>query len=301
MTHTVNSTTSHVVPVSFHGHELLTTEKDGKVYVAMKPIVEAIGLDWTAQFRRIQRQPVLSQGIAIMATPSAGGEQETTFLPLDLLNGWLFGVDVNRVKPELKERLLQYQKECYHALADYWGKGVAVNTRVTITPEQKSELQQYVKQIGAAKKCYGAIWGRFNNHFKLGSYTELPSAKFDEAMTYLDRLAQEHGLGEYKDRLDKLRDTPGAMLDAALDEFANLGDMSEHGVSGMDAFRYDRQPSKLFAFFSHIMQGMPLAAQALQEYKAMKAKQVKDAKTIDMISTTIEERKKDTMPQPTTA
>lgn len=39
-------------------------------------------------------------------------------LTLDYLNGWLFGIDVNRVKPEFQERILIYQRECYCILAD---------------------------------------------------------------------------------------------------------------------------------------------------------------------------------------
>jgi hypothetical protein len=39
-------------------------------------------------------------------------------LPLDYLNGWLFGINVNRVKAEIRERLIPYQKECYRVLAE---------------------------------------------------------------------------------------------------------------------------------------------------------------------------------------
>jgi hypothetical protein len=38
-------------------------------------------------------------------------------LPLKYLNGWLFGVNASRVKPELRERVIQYQRECYDILA----------------------------------------------------------------------------------------------------------------------------------------------------------------------------------------
>ena len=38
-------------------------------------------------------------------------------LPLDYLNGWLFGVSSSRVKESLKDRVIQYQRECYQVLA----------------------------------------------------------------------------------------------------------------------------------------------------------------------------------------
>ncbi len=91
----------NLVTVDFHGQSLVAALIDGTPHVAMKPIVENIGLAWHGQFERMKRNPVLSKGIRVMRTPSSGGDQDTICLPLDLLNGWLFGVDVNRVKDEI--------------------------------------------------------------------------------------------------------------------------------------------------------------------------------------------------------
>lgn len=119
--------------VDFHGHSLtVVTTASGEHLVAMKPICEAIGLDWKSQYSRIQRNQVLKEGMVVMTTPSAGGDQETTCLPLDYLNGWLFGVDASRVRPEIRERLVQYQRECFAALAAYWQQGEAVNPRAAL-------------------------------------------------------------------------------------------------------------------------------------------------------------------------
>lgn len=118
------SAAQQLASVPFHEHNLLTINDGSQVYVAMRPICESIGLDWKAQYNRINRDPVLSEGVVIMTTPSAGGPQKTAVLPIDMLNGWLFGIDASRVKPELKEMVLRYQRECYRVLADYWqGKG----------------------------------------------------------------------------------------------------------------------------------------------------------------------------------
>ena len=73
----------------------------------------------------MNRDAVLSQeikGVRVTRTPDSnevrpGGSQIMLCLPLDFLNGWLFGVIANRVKPELRERVIQYQRECYRILA----------------------------------------------------------------------------------------------------------------------------------------------------------------------------------------
>lgn len=129
----MSKTSLQLGTVDFHGRALtVITGPEGEHLVAMKPICEAIGLQWEAQLKRIKRHPILSQGMSIMDTPSAGGDQETTCLPLDYLNGWLFGVDASRVRPEIRERLVQYQRECFAALAAYWQQGEAVNPRAAL-------------------------------------------------------------------------------------------------------------------------------------------------------------------------
>ena len=57
--------------VTFHGQQLLTIKDGDTIRVAMRPICEAIGLDWSAQFRRIERHPVLGATVAMMATVAA--------------------------------------------------------------------------------------------------------------------------------------------------------------------------------------------------------------------------------------
>ncbi|CAK0747578.1 hypothetical protein CCP4SC76_1810002 [Gammaproteobacteria bacterium] len=111
-------TSQSLVSVEFHGYSLVTFQHNGDPYVAMKPIVEAIGLDWASQLQRVKRNEILSEGMVIM--PSSGGVQEMVSLPLKLLNGWLFGVDVERVKPEIRETILTYQRECYDVLWNHW-------------------------------------------------------------------------------------------------------------------------------------------------------------------------------------
>jgi hypothetical protein len=47
----------------------------------------------------------------MITAPSNGGLQEMLMLPVNFLNGWLFGIDSNRVKPEIRDRLIAYQTE----------------------------------------------------------------------------------------------------------------------------------------------------------------------------------------------
>ncbi|WP_051125916.1 phage antirepressor N-terminal domain-containing protein [Pseudovibrio sp. FO-BEG1] len=111
-----------IVPVEFQGDTLWGFEQSDGVFIALKPMVEAIGLDWSAQYRRVNRDPILKEGIAIMATPlGRGGDQKAICLRLDLINGWLFTIDSNRIKDEsIRLRVLDYQRECYGVLSQHF-------------------------------------------------------------------------------------------------------------------------------------------------------------------------------------
>ena len=115
--------------IQFHGNKIMTIQAPDCVRVVMKHITEGIGLQWEAQLKRIKRHPVLSQGMSIMDIPYKNGIQKAVTLPIDMINGWLFGVEVNKAKPELRKTLIQYQKECFKALSDYWNKGQATRSK----------------------------------------------------------------------------------------------------------------------------------------------------------------------------
>ncbi len=134
-------TSNTLATVDFHGATLpVFTGPNGERLTAMKPICEAIGLQWEAQLKRITRHPVLSKGMSIMDIPTSGGIQKAICLNIDLLNGWLFGVEASRVRAEVRDRLVQYQAECFDALAAYWQQGEAVNPRTTEKAEPSPHL-----------------------------------------------------------------------------------------------------------------------------------------------------------------
>lgn len=87
---------NQVQHISFHGQTVPVFTQNNQHYVAMKPICENIGLEWGSQFNKIKRHPVISSTIFMMKTVGTDGKsREMLCLPLDYLNGWLFGVDVS--------------------------------------------------------------------------------------------------------------------------------------------------------------------------------------------------------------
>lgn len=113
--------------LDFHGQVLQIIDGSGRPYVPLKTICINLGIDWEAQRQRIQRDQVLSEGACMIQVPSTGGDQAMLCLPLEYLNGWLFGIDDKRVAPEIREALVIYKREAYGALYNYFVKGFALN------------------------------------------------------------------------------------------------------------------------------------------------------------------------------
>lgn len=89
-----------------------------QVYVPVKTLSDALGLNWSGQFERLQRDAVLSQEIrSIRVTRMQDQPRAMVCLPLDYVNGWLFGINAGRVKEEVRDRLIRYQRDCYRVLA----------------------------------------------------------------------------------------------------------------------------------------------------------------------------------------
>lgn len=180
-----------IVTVEFHGQSLIAVEVEGKPYVAMRPIVENIGLQWGSQFNRIQRHPVLKSTVFMMTTVAEDGKQrEMLCLPLSMLNGWLFGVDVNRVREEIRPKLLRYQTECFEVLYRHFMPAQRLyNPAIDytrISPAQAQDLKELVHAIVQAKvQGFAETWARLQRKFRVNSYLELPAAQFDEARAYL--------------------------------------------------------------------------------------------------------------------
>ena len=101
--------------LQFKGKTLLFLSKDGIYWIAIKPVCEAIGVNYNRQYQNINADPILGPAFAIqqMQVP---GDQVRSFacLPEYLIYGWLFSIQSE--SPELVE----YKKECYQVMYDYF-------------------------------------------------------------------------------------------------------------------------------------------------------------------------------------
>ncbi|EOY8024250.1 phage antirepressor N-terminal domain-containing protein [Salmonella enterica] len=181
----------NTISVPFNGQQIITAMAAGVTYVAMRPIVENIGIDWAAQFVKLKKQSK-KFGCCDIATPSKGGIQKMLCIPLKKLNGWLFSINPEKVRADIRDKLIQYQEECFTVLHDYWTKGVAIKTAPETTVDDRTPLRGIVNRImGKYGLTYQAVYKLVHKEFDVKHIDELSPKQMVEAVEYLAAKAIE--------------------------------------------------------------------------------------------------------------
>lgn len=111
-------------PVPFYEDTVVLVGHGNEPFVAMKPVVENMGLAWAAQTVKINDK--FASTVSIIETVGEDGKMRGMLcLPLRKLPAWLYSISPNKVTPELRDKIIRYQNECDDALWDYWTKGEA--------------------------------------------------------------------------------------------------------------------------------------------------------------------------------
>ena len=205
--------------IDFYGDELIAVLVDDMPYIPIAPICDFLGVSWSGQSERIRRDAVLSEAalsLRVTRKESQRGGRDMVCLPLDYLNGWLFGISANRVKDELRERLIRYQRDCYRVLSQVF-QGAAVSpsssslahirdmalaianmaeqqmileSRVTVTEQRIERAAQVVGNMG---KRLGSLEGRLSAG---PSITDEQAAEISQRVKALAGLLQEQAPGK---------------------------------------------------------------------------------------------------------
>ncbi|EDY2189047.1 hypothetical protein GTE45_005713, partial [Salmonella enterica subsp. enterica] len=69
--------------------------------------------------------------------------------------GWLQTISPNKVKPEIRDKVIQYQDECDDVLYDYWTKGVVVNPRKGSVMEELNQACADMKRDKGIASLFG--------------------------------------------------------------------------------------------------------------------------------------------------
>lgn len=97
--------------------------------IPLRPVVERLGLNWSAAYRRLERNHWAETSVAVMAMQA--DDQQRSHLVVDARTFimWLATVQASRVGEDIRPTVEAFQLEAANALLDYFTKGVAINPR----------------------------------------------------------------------------------------------------------------------------------------------------------------------------
>ncbi|EME5787753.1 hypothetical protein VY487_004699 [Salmonella enterica] len=181
----------NTITVPFHGDALYVVNHNGEPYTPMKPIVKGMGMTWEPQLRKLNQR--FSKGMIKMVIPSIGGDQEMVCLALRKLSAWLTTISPNKVKPEIRDKVIRYQEECDDVLYDYWTKGVVVNPRKTSVMEELNQACADMKR----DKGIASLFGTGLNEWKSvkSAHVSKIRALVNEANMLIDFVMADTGKG----------------------------------------------------------------------------------------------------------
>ncbi|MGX6513273.1 phage antirepressor N-terminal domain-containing protein [Rhodococcus sp. SJ-2] len=148
----VANTTGQLVQIAVPGTTatIAAAEVDGKPMVALRPMCDAIGLSYAAQYRKLQGRSWAC--VALKATHDSSGRlQEMVMIDRRTMTMWLATLDENRVSETAKPTVVAFQAEAADALDAYFHTGQATNPRGT-SLSTFDILRAQIDQLEAAQR-----------------------------------------------------------------------------------------------------------------------------------------------------
>ncbi|EMW8158109.1 phage antirepressor Ant [Escherichia coli] len=187
--------------VPFNGQQIITAMAAGVAYVAMKPIVENLGMSWGTQQQKLMKQLDKFNCIHMNMVAADGKLRKLLCLPLKKLNGWLFSINPEKVRADIRDKLIQYQEECFTVLHDYWTKGKAENARKKTSVDDRTPLRDAVNMLVSKKHLmYPEAYAMIHQRFNVESIEELDASQIPQAIEYIHKVVLE---GEFIGRQEK--------------------------------------------------------------------------------------------------
>lgn len=133
--------------INFQNTQLITAydESTGKTYVAMKPLVVGMGLSWGEQSKKLKEDGRYS--VICIPYITKGGTQEMVSLDADHLPAFLYSINPNRVRKDLRDRIIAFQTETFAVINDYWRRKTQIVIENTTDKEHLGALEQQLYMV----------------------------------------------------------------------------------------------------------------------------------------------------------
>ncbi len=114
---------------------------DGEYWVSVRKVCENLDIHFSYQLKKLKSEEAFEAKYIEVQTK--GGLQKVFCIPLEKLNGWLFTINPNKVKPEVKQKLIAYKNECFKVLYNHFIQKA--------TPPQNCPAEHFDSRIAGYK------------------------------------------------------------------------------------------------------------------------------------------------------
>lgn len=127
--------------------------KDGEKRVPIKPICEALGVDYSSQLKKIKDDDILTSTMVLSTTVGRDKkDRDMQTIPYKYVFGWLFGINPKNVSEQARPIVLKYKMACYDALYYHFTAHSQFLEEKQIKMEELlNEVQRVKKEFTSAK------------------------------------------------------------------------------------------------------------------------------------------------------
>lgn len=123
--------------LEFKGKNIAFLSKNGVNHIAVKPICEALGIDYIRAFKNLKDDPVFGPSLSKQTILIPGDTQSRKFVCIteEFVYGWILSLR------SLAEGLLEYKLECHHVLFEYF-RGSIPNRKEVLRESASTRMQR---------------------------------------------------------------------------------------------------------------------------------------------------------------
>ncbi|MFC8832307.1 phage antirepressor N-terminal domain-containing protein [Streptomyces griseoincarnatus] len=229
---------TEIARIELSAGSIETVMIDGQPHIVLKPAIEALGLSYSPQLRKLKTR---SWGV-VTETVTRGADGRIFEMAATTVRSFLMlmaNVNENRVSETARPILVAFQNETADAIEAYWTRGGAVNPAAT--REQVADLRERLDGVERARLAQGRL-----SAMGVAKQFGLVNSSYVEAMARTE-LARMNGAEPDIDPAD---------ITITCDEFltqrgVNGADLSSarvklgKGVAALYRMRYGQDPQKI--------------------------------------------------------
>jgi len=122
--------------LEFNGKVIYFLGKEGQYWIAIKPICEALGIDFSRQLRTLKADSILARAWSKQTIHDRSGRlQKIVCISEKFVYGWIFSLRSD------SKQLQDYKLKCYELLFDYF-HGIITGRKELLAEKAKAQIER---------------------------------------------------------------------------------------------------------------------------------------------------------------